>query len=259
MFQNFRELYKFRALVWALVCRHLTMRYRGSALGFLWSLLNPLFLMLVYLLVFRYYIRFQQVENYTIFLFCGLLPWIWCTSSLLEGTGSIVGSGHLITKSMFPAHLLPTVAVLTSLVNFLLSIPILVILMFFMGVPLKLTIIALPIVVLLQFLFLQGLTLALGAVNVHYRDVQHITANLLTFLFFLTPIIYPADVVPERLKFTLDLNPFALFTRFYHSLILDGALPPWTSLGLLVVVVGITSVVGNYVFNHYRESLAELL
>jgi len=125
MFHNIKELYRYRSLVWALVVRHLATRYRGSVLGFMWSFLNPLCLMLIYSLVFKYYIRFSGVENYTIFLFCGLLPWLWFSSSLSESTSSIVSSGHLITKSMFPAHILPTVSVITNLINFILSLPLL--------------------------------------------------------------------------------------------------------------------------------------
>ncbi|RMG39453.1 MAG: ABC transporter permease, partial [Candidatus Dadabacteria bacterium] len=197
MIENFRELYKYRTLIYALVSRHLSMRYRGSLLGFLWSFLNPLLLMLVYSLVFKYYIRFDQVDNYSIFMFCGLLPWIWLSSGLVEGTNAIVSSGHLITKSMFPAQILPVVAVLTSLVHFLLSLPLLLIFMFVFGVSIKWTLLLLPLVIALQTFLLIGSSLLLGSLNVYYRDIQHILNNLLTFLFFLCPIIYPASVVPE--------------------------------------------------------------
>jgi len=259
MFENFKELYKYRTLIWALTLRHLAMRYRGSVLGFLWSFLNPLCLMLVYMLVFKYYIRFNQVDNYTIFLFCGLLPWIWFSSGLSEGVSSIVSSGHLITKSMFPAHVLPTVSALTSAIHFLLSLPLLFVFMFFGGMAFKLTLLLLPLVILLQFILIHGLSLALGALNVHFRDTQHIIGNLLTFLFFLCPIVYPATSVPERYKFTMELNPLALFTQFYHSLILDGVFPPINLFVYLTSIVLICGLVGHLIYNYYRESFAELL
>ena len=126
MFHNLTELYRYRALVWALVGRHLATRYRGSVLGFVWSFLNPLCLMAVYTVVFKYYMRSNVVEHYSLFLFCGLLPWQWVASSAVEGTNSLVSSGHLITKSMFPAHILPVVSVVTNLVHFLLALPLLV-------------------------------------------------------------------------------------------------------------------------------------
>jgi lipopolysaccharide transport system permease protein len=259
MIENIKEVLKFRTLLHALVVRHLSMRYRGSVLGFLWSFLNPLCLMLVYTLVFKFYIRFNEVENYTIFLFCGLLPWLWFSSAILEGTSSLVNSGHLITKSMFPAHLLPLVAVLTTLVNFLLSIPLLLFFMVIAGMQLHWTLILVPLVLFLQLLFIHGLVLMLSSLNVYFRDVQHIVANFLTFLFFLCPILYPAKVVPEKFRFTLDLNPVAQFTAFYHNVILDGVLPSMGSLLYCGALVCLSFLIGNLVFNHYRESFAELL
>lgn len=259
MFNSLRELYRYRALVGALVGRHLALRYRGSALGFLWSLLNPLCLMLVYTLVFKYYIRFNGVQNYTIFLFCGLLPWIWITSGLSEGASSIVGSGHLITKSMFPAHILPAVAVITSLVNFLLSLPLLFVFMLVFGVPAHASLALVPLVIALQFLLLLGAAVGLGALNVLFRDVQHLLANVLSFLFFLCPIVYPASSVPERFRFTLNLNPFAQLTVMYHDLILDGVVPSALSFVYIAAWVGVSLLGGYLIFSRYRESFAELL
>ena len=259
MFSNIRQLWKYRALVAALVGRHLAMRYRGSALGFLWSFLNPLCLLLVYTLVFRYYIRFDQVENYTVFLFCGLLPWLWFTSALSEGASAIVGSGHLITKSMFPAHILPAVSTITSMVNFLLSLPLLLIFMLAFGQAFHWTLLLLPLLVAFQFMLQLGLALALASLNVNYRDVQHILGNLLTFLFFLCPIIYPASVVPERFRFTLELNPLAQFVQFYHMLILEGRLPELQPVLFFMAICAASLLVGYMIYDYFRESFAELL
>lgn len=259
MLRNFRELYRYRTLLWALVVRHLAMRYRGSVLGFLWSFLNPLCLMLVYALVFRYYIRFDQVPNYTVFLFCGLLPWLWFSSGLMEGTSALISSGHLITKSMFPAHILPVVSILTTLANFLFSLPILLLLMFASGVALHLVFLALPLVIAGQLLLLYGLVLGLSALNVHYRDVQHIAGNLLTFLFFLCPILYPVHIVPERFRFTMDYNPLAIMIRFYQQIILEGELPSIGAAGYFALSCVLIAALGNYIFDAYRESFAELL
>jgi ABC-type polysaccharide/polyol phosphate export permease len=259
MLNSLRELYRYRALVAALVARHLALRYRGSALGFLWSLLNPLCLMLVYTLVFKYYIRFNEVPNYTIFLFCGLLPWIWITSGLSEGASAIVTSGHLITKSMFPAHILPAVAVITSLVNFLLSLPMLFVFMLVLGVPMHASLVFVPVVIALQFLLLLGAAVGLGSLNVLFRDVQHLLANVLSFLFFLCPIVYPASSVPDRFRFTLSLNPFAQLTVMYHDLILDGVVPPALSFFYVALWVGAALLAGYLIFARYRESFAELL
>lgn len=258
MIETFRELLHYRGLLSALVVRHLHTRYRGSILGFLWSLLNPLCLMAVYTVVFHYYMRSGTDENYSIFLFTGLLPWLWTVSSLHEGTASIVSSGHLITKSMFPAHILPVVTVITNLINFLLSLPVLFIFMYFSDVPVHASVLLLPIIIVLQFLFLQGLVTGLSALNVHFRDVQHLVGNLLTLLFFLCPIVYSASLVPERLRYTLLVNPFALFTMSYHKVLLEGTIPV-EELTLLPAYAIFTLVSGHLIYERYRESFAESL
>jgi ABC-type polysaccharide/polyol phosphate export permease len=125
--------------------------------------------------------------------------------------------------------------------------------------PFHAALLGLPIVILLQFIFLVGLALGLGALNVQYRDVQHLVTNLLTFLFFLCPILYPVSSVPEQFRFTLDLNPLALFTVFYHNLILDGVWPSLNAWVYLIAWVGFVMLAGYAIFNRHREGFAESL
>ena len=259
MIRNIVEMWRYRILIWALVCRHLNTRYRGSFLGFIWSFLNPLCIIAVYSLVFRYYVRLESVEHYTLFLFAGLLPWIWFSGGLLEATSAISGSGSLITKAMFPPQILPVVAVFTNLINFLFAVPLLLGFMLIVGVTPSVSILTLPLVLLIELLFLTGLSLAFSALNVHYRDVQHILGNLLTLWFFLCPIIYPVTNVPERFRFTLTLNPVAGFTEMYQDIFLNGRFPNLTHLATTLVISLLTFAVGNYIFNHYREDFAELV
>ncbi len=259
MGRNLREIWRHRSLIWALVCRHLNARYRGSALGFIWSFLNPLCLIAVYSLVFRYYIRYDTVQNYTLFLFTGLLPWIWFSSGLLEATSSISGGGSLITKAMFPPHILPIVSVFTSLANFLFAIPLLLAFMLFEGVTPGPSLFALPIVIFAEMIFLTGLSLAFSALNVHYRDLQHILANLLTFWFFLCPILYPTTSVPERFQFTLIFNPVAQFTMMYQSIFLENSVPQIKLLSMVFVTSLVVLYAGNAIFNAYRDDFAELV
>lgn len=257
--EQFKELYKYRALVWALVTRHLAIRYRGSLLGFLWSFLNPLLLMLTYSLVFKYYIRFHQVDHYAIFLFCGLLPWLCVVTSLEEGTRSLVSSGHSITKSMFPAQILPAVSVLTALIHYLLALPLLFLFMLIAKMHIGVTVLLLPFIILIQTCCLYGITLALSALNVKYRDVQHIVSNVLTFLFFLCPVLYPIDSVPERFRFTMELNPFAVFTIVYHKLLIDGVFPEFILILYVFICMLLFLIVGSLVFDRFREKFAECL
>ena len=259
MKRNLIEMWRFRALTLALVGRHLNARYRGSLLGFLWSFINPLLLIGTYTLVFKFYIRFSEVENYTLFLFTGLLPWIWFSSGLIEATASISSGGSLVTKAMFPTHILPCVAVFTNFANFLFAVPLLVLMMALVGLYPGWSLLVLPLLLLIQLVFMLGLGLGLSALNVRFRDVQHIVGNLLTLWFFLCPILYPAHIIPERFRFTLWLNPPALLTQMYQSVLYERVFPDMLPLAASALCAVMAFVVGNFIFNRGRDEFAELV
>lgn len=259
MLTSFKQMWQFRTLVGALVRRHIATRYRGSVFGFLWSLLNPLCLMAVYTLVFSYYMRFNGGPHYALMVFAGLLPWIWTSSALVEGTASLVNSGHLITKSLFPPQVLPVVSVTAAMVHFLLALPVLAVFAMVGGVSLSWTWLFVPVVVTMHAIFLMGIVLALSAWNVFYRDVQHLVGNLLTLLFFLCPVVYPVSVVPEKLRFLITYNPFAAFTQFYQELLVEGVLPQGGTLLYVACMCVVVAFVGVRVHRHYQERFAEAL
>jgi lipopolysaccharide transport system permease protein len=252
-----KELWKFRVLITSLTSRHLATRYRGSFLGFLWSFLNPLLLISIYALVFKYYIRFQEVEHYTAFMMAGLLPWIWFSSGILEATASISSGGSLITKAIFSPQVLPVVAVLTNLCHFVLALPLLFGLLYIYSISVGLSILFLPVLIFLQLFFMTGLSLILSALNVYYRDIQHILGNILSFIFFLCPIIYPAANVPAQFRFTLTLNPISLLIINYQRVILDRVNPPLTELAILLGISLVIFAIGCWVFNRNRDHFAE--
>jgi ABC-type polysaccharide/polyol phosphate export permease len=254
-----QDVLRHRSLVVALLVRQLKIRYRGSILGFVWTFLNPLLLMAVYALVFRYYMRLA-VPNYALLLLSGLLPWTWFASSLGEGTSAIVGGSSLVTKSLFPSEILPTVVVLANMVNFLLSVPLLVIAGWLYGVDFEpLDWLFLVPVVALQCLFTLGFVLALSALNVHYRDVQHIVANLMLLWFFLTPIVYPETQVPESVQPFLCLNPMALFAEAYHAVFTGASWPSLAALAMLGLYALGSLLIGAKIFDGYRDTFAELV
>lgn len=254
-----RGLFHHRALVSALLGRQLKTRYRGSVLGFAWTFLNPLLLMAVYALVFSFYLRIA-VPNYAVFVLAGLLPWIWFSSALSEGTASVLGGGALVTKSVFPAEILPTVVVLNHMVNFLLSLPLLVAAILLYGItPNPALWLCFPLVLLLQFGFTLGLVLAVSALNVHYRDVQHIVANVLLLWFFLCPIVYPVSQVPEAVRPFMALNPMGLFAELYQKLLVEMQWPGVEVFGILAAHSAIALLLGVWIFNAYRDSFAELV
>jgi len=253
------ELWRARTLIDALVRRHIATRYRGSLLGFLWSFLNPLCLMAVYTLVFSTYMRVGGGQHYHLMVFAGLLPWIWSTSALHEGTSSLVSSGHLITKSMFPAHVLPCVTVLASMIHFILALPILIVFMYFAGVAVTTSWLLLPVVIFIHGMLLLGAVLGLSALNVFYRDVQHLLGNILTFVFFLCPVVYPRTNIPERARFWIELNPLALVTEFYQMILVEGVLPSLGQLAYFALTAVVFLALGVMIHQRNREQFAEAL
>ena len=259
-----RELLRFRGLLSILVGRELKARYRGSLLGFVWSLVNPLLLAAVYTVVFSVVFRprFEGAEPYALVLLVGLFPWIWVSSSLLEGALSLRANASLIRKAVFPVEVLPTVSVVSNLVHFLLALPVLAIAL----VAGRLLghevggwwMVLLPAIVALQIPMLTGLSLGLAALNVHFKDVRDLLANLLTLLFFLTPIIYPVGAIPVSwLQRVVELNPFTPFILSYRSVLFSG-LAPEPILWLKMVLFSFAGwVLGTLLFQRLRETLVE--
>lgn len=256
MWAQFKELYKFRSLIQSLVVRELKARYRGSVLGFLWSFLNPLLLMSVYALVFSIYFRFGM-DHYVVFLISGLLPWLWFSSSLQEASMSIVAGGSLVKKVLFPAEVLPTVVVLSNFVNFLLSLPILLLFSLVSGFKIRFALLTLPLVVIVQMIFTLGLALMFSAICVHFRDIQHILANVLTLWFFVTPVIYRVADIPEKWRFTVLLNPIAPLMVAYQDIIYYGRSPDYLELARVAIFGGIIFVLGYLIFERLRGTFAE--
>ena len=194
------QIFRFRGLLATLTSRELKARYRGSALGFLWSLANPLLLLAVYTFVFSivFQPRVAGADPYALFVVSGLFPWIWLSTSMLEGSMSLIANGGLIRKAVFPAELLPMVTVLSNLVHLLLALPVVLVAVLASWHAhrpwrRRLSAVLLPAVVLLHLPMISGLALGFSALTVHFKDVRDLLANLLTLLFFLTPILYPLE------------------------------------------------------------------
>ena len=261
MLANLRELFRCRGLIETLVVRELKARYRGSVLGFFWSFVNPLLLLLVYSFVFSVVLPgFRgDLEPYALFLFCGLLPWTWFSSALLESSNALIMNGNLINKVQFPAEVLPIVAVLSNMVHFFLALPVLGGFLLFYAAPLRLAeLVWFPVVILVQLILSLGLGLLLSALTVHFRDLKDLLANLLTLWFFCTPIIYPMSMLPANGRFLMNLNPFAHLAISYQEILFyDGPFGHWKwLLALLVASVGVFAV-GYMLFDRLRDSFAE--
>lgn len=259
MIRNLRELYQYRALLLSLTMRELRARYRASVLGFLWTFLNPTISMVVYALVFGVVMK-AQVENFAYFVFSGLLPWIFFASSVSAGTSAVSDRKDLLTKVHFPAQVLPATVVLSNLINFVLSLPLLMALGAFYGmVPTWHLLLFIPLA-LLQTFFTLALTYLLSALNVAFRDLQHIVGNLLQVAFFLTPVLYPIASVPERLREPVMMfNPMAALIVSYRDIFYEHRVPQAQPL---LVVAGLSIallMLSSSVFERRREEFAELV
>jgi lipopolysaccharide transport system permease protein len=237
-------------------------RYRGSALGFFWSFINPLLLLLVYSFVFATVMpraTDDPLQPYALFMFCGILPWTWFSSSILEASNVLISGGNLIKKVLFPAEVLPLVTVFANMVHFFLGLPILVIFLIYYQRPLDpLQLLWFPVIVFVQLLLLLGLSLLVSALTVHFRDLKDILGNLLTFWFFATPIIYPMSQAPREYRWLLNLNPMThLAISYQEVLFYVGPHGHWKWLiALLFGSIGVFFV-GYFVFDRLRDSFAE--
>ena len=273
LLENLKTIYRYRGLIQSLVGRELKARYRGTVLGFLWSFINPLLLMIIYTIVFGFIIgpRDPAFNNnpilYALFLFCGVLPWTWFSSSSLEAANVLMIQGNLIKKVLFPAEVLPIVVVTSNFIHFLFGLPILfgakaLISCFVPNAPgFSIYLVFLPYVILVQYIFTLGLGLFLSALTVHFRDIKDILANLLTFWFFASPIIYPMTFGPIKksviLRTFLNLNPITHIMVGYQNTVFFGEMIRWKRLSVTLLVAIIIFIVGYHVFDKLRDSFPE--
>ena len=259
MWDSLRNLVRYRGLIQSLVARDLKARYRGSVLGFFWSFVNPLLLLLIYNFVFAYLLtRDDGPKPYAVFMFTALLPWTWFQSSVNESTGSLIAGGNLIKKVLFPAEVLPIVTVIGNMVHFLLGLPILVAFMaYYSVIPDWADLPWFVVILAVQFVFTLALALILSALSVHFRDVKDLVSNLLTFWFFATPIIYSYQQFPQ-FKFYFDVNPFThLAISYQEILFFPGPFGhKWWLLALGAAAI-LLFLAAYWVFDRLRDSFAE--
>lgn len=258
------NLYRHRQLIAALTGRDLKARYRGSILGFFWSLANPLLLLAVYTLVFTKFFPQQVVQPYPLFLFAGILPWTFFAAAVLESTASISANAGLIKKVMFPAEALPLVVVLSHLVHFVAALPILLAAILGFTVLGKFdpswTIALAPAVMLLQAVFVAGIALIVSSASVLFRDLRDIVANLLQLGFFVTPILYLVEKIESRaLRAMLRMNPMTPFVVAYQDIFFFGRLPNLSDTFLMVAYAATSIAAGLFVFDRLRDTLAEAI
>ena len=267
MLKNLAGLWRHRALFYVLVARELKARYRGSVLGFFWSLLNPLLMLAVYALVFAVIFqgRGASTSPYALFLFSGLLPWNWLSSALTDAASSLTTHGALLRKILFPAEVLPLVAVVAQGIHFVFAVPVLLaglvlgsLGVFGTRIPIGWPLVqAVPLLVL-EGVFLSGVGLFLASLTVHFRDVKDLLATALSLWFFATPVLYAlSEIKQERVRALLVLNPAApLFDAWRDALFYSRWIEP-SRWGVLLAIAGVAFLTGYALFDRLRDSYPE--
>jgi len=257
MRERLLELVQYRELVRNLVIRDIKLRYRNSVLGFVWSLGNPLLMMVVYTLLFTILIP-TDIPKYPVFILCALLPWNYFNTSIMGAIDSIVGNAHLIKKVYFPREVLPLSIVLANLVNFLLALIVLFAMLFAFRVRLTPWVLYLPLILFIQTIFTLGLALIFATLNVFYRDTKIIMEVGMLAWFFLTPVFYRIeDLVPQYARRMYWVNPMASFISWYRIVLYYGiSMEPGFIFRILVTSV-VALVVGYLVFTRYSRVFGE--
>lgn len=246
-------------MIRSLIHRDLRGRYKGSVLGFLWTFINPLLQLAVYTIVFSM-ILIRGIEQYWLFLFVALIPWIFFSSSILNSSSCIIYNKNLVTKIYFPREVLPIAIVSSCFINMLCSFIVLLILVIFFAE--KINFFAwffLPIIMLSEYILTLGISFALAAITVYIRDVEHIVRILIMSWQFLTPIMYSIDMVPDKLIRYYELNPMLSITCVYRDILYYAKIPDINMIFSSYLFSIIFLLIGFIIFNKLKVYFAEEL
>jgi ABC-type polysaccharide/polyol phosphate export permease len=246
------EVLRYRDLLRLLVSNSVKTRYKRSSLGILWTLLNPLLSTLVLTIALSQIMRFQ-VENYPVYLLTGLITWNFFAQTILAAMSNLVWGSGLLKRIYIPKTIFALSVLGNSLVNFGLSLIPLMLIMIIMGQPLSWTILLLPFAVLLLTMFTLGLSLFLSTLAVYFVDLVEIFRVLIQAWFYLTPIIYPIDIVPVWFQPLLMLNPMTWMVSIFRSLIFLGELPPVQVVGIATIISILTLIFGWWIFTRKAD------
>ena len=240
----YQEIHSRQELLWLLVKRTLKIRYKSSVLGFFWTLLNPLFMILIYLV----FIKIMRFNTPLAILLTGIIPWQFLVMSLNDALGIIVGNANLIKKTQFPRIILPMGMLIANLINFLLSLGVLVCFLALLRIPLTYKIVFVPFIVCIHCCFISGLVFIITTLNVFFKDIEHLLGVVLLAWFFVTPLVYPISLVPQIFLSFYMLNPMVGIVELYRSVFLGMPFPGWYPVIAAVSFSVVILWIGLWVF-----------
>lgn len=254
------ELFRYRELLWSWVARNIKVRYKQSLLGVAWAILQPLSATVIMAVVFSRFIRVSTDGiPHPIFYYSALLPWTFSATSINTGTTCLVSNMGLVTKIYFPREILPISAVLASFVDFLIAAVIFVGMIVFYRVPVTPSWVWIPALLLIQIMLTLGVVLFASALNVFYRDIRFVVPLGMQLWMYLTPIIYPLSVVPERFRRLYVLNPMAGLIDSYRRIILQARWPDVTYLLTAAVVSTVVFLLAYVYFKRAEAVFADII
>jgi len=259
---NLRELWQFRELLWFLALRDIKVRYKQTALGVAWAVLQPLLTMLVFTIFFGRLGGFDQKTAgipYPVFAFCGLVPWQLFSYALTQSSNSVVAEQRLLTKVYFPRLIVPLAPTLSGLVDFVISLGLLLGIMLYYGVWPDAAILLLPLFVAFALVAALSVALWLSALNAIYRDVRYTIPFLTQFWLFATPIAYPSSIVPPEWQWVYGLNPMVGVVEGFRWTLLGMDHPPWPALAVSFMVVMALLVGGLFYFRRMEKTFADVV
>ena len=255
---NLKELYKYREMIFSLVRKDLKTRYKGSVLGFLWTFINPLFQLIIYSIVFSFVMR-VQLPNYYMFMFVGLLPWLFFCTCIQSGATSILSNSDLIKKIYFPRIVIPISIVSAAFINMLFSMIIMLGALLYSGIGISQYIIYFPLLLILLYCLGLGISFIVSALNVYLRDLEHILGILMMSLFYVTPIIYPLEMVPNKFVFWMKLNPMLHMIVAFQDILYYKRDPDIQTLLVIMISSMIIIAIGYVIFQKLQRNFVEEL
>ena len=253
-----------RTLLFQLVRRDFEQRFIGSAAGWLWGLIHPVVLLVSWVFVFQVCMHAtlppnEVTHNYSLFLFCGFLPWLLFQETVIRSASSLLENTNLITKTVFPAEIVPVSIFLSSLISHLLALALVIAVVGFYNGHFSLWMLSLPLYMLLIGLFSIGVGWFVSSLQVYLRDTAQVISVMLTFWFWMTPIFINEQQVPEQFRFVLRLNPLALVVRAYRDRLLSYRIPSLQELAIVTAYAVTTFVLGGLFFRHLKRGFADVL
>jgi len=255
------NLWRNRDLLLHLISRNIRMQYKQSILGYAWIILNPLTQLLTLAFIFSVVFPAQHTAGvpYTLFLFVGLLPWVFFSNAVLGAAESIVGGATLVTAVYFPREILVVAAILVRFVDLLAGLVILLALIIYTGHPIGASAAWLPLLFLLHLIFISGLSLPLAALNLYFHDVRYLVGVIIYLWFFLTPILYPLSQVPEEYREIYRINPNGRLIEAYRYALIENVSPPLGSVAMIALLAVISLAVGYFLFKKMEGSFADYI